>query len=369
MKCGGLLVGGRLDRYVARLFGLSYLSAFLLVVGLYLVVDMAANLDDYVRASEAGDSPSSILVASYYALQLPFLYLQMSPYVTLVAGMFTAAKMARFNEVVAALNAGVGGQRLLAPIFFGATLLAVGMFVLREWATNELGARRDVLHDRLTERRDVPVHENFWVYDRAGRPVHLMEYRPAVDGSEPEIRGLSVHYVHAEGGVSIAADVARPLSDGRWALTGGQRQETHEHAQPITPLETLDEVRFTPEDVALAWKGRANPMELSFSESRKLARRDPTNVQYRTLLQHHLTFPLAGLVLLGVGLPFVVRYERGKAGERIAVGFFLCVGYFGMEFAARTLGLQGQLGPLHAGWLPVLVFGALAVVLLGSMRT
>ena len=40
-----------------------------------------------------------------------------------------------------------------------------------------------------------------------------------------------------------------------------------------------------------------------------------------------------------------------------------------MEFITRTLGLQGQLGPLHAGWLPVLGFGALAVVLIGTMRS
>ena len=134
-------------------------------------------------------------------------------------------------------------------------------------------------------------------------------------------------------------------------------------------FEVLDELRFTPSDVELAWKGRENPLDLSFSESLRLLARDPTNAQYRTLLHYHMTFPLAGLILLMVGMPFVIENTRGKAAERIAKGFLLCVLYFGLDFVARTLGLQGQIGPLHAGWLPVLSFGALGVVLYGFMRS
>ena len=61
--------------------------------------------------------------------------------------------------------------------------------------------------------------------------------------------------------------------------------------------------------------------------------------------------------------------ERGKAGERIALGFFLCVTYFGIEFVARTLGLQGGVGPILAAWFPVVLFGSLGIVLTASMRS
>ena len=59
---GRLKVGGHLDRYVARLFGMSYLAAFFLVVGLFLIIDMALNLDEYLRANEDGSSPSVFLI-------------------------------------------------------------------------------------------------------------------------------------------------------------------------------------------------------------------------------------------------------------------------------------------------------------------
>ncbi len=368
MRRPPLALGGRIDRYVARLFGLSYMAAFFLIVGLFLIIDMATNLDEYLGRDEAGSS--SFLIGRYYALQLPFLYLQMSPYVTLVAGMFTATKLARNNEIVAVLGAGFSARRLFSMVYAGAALLALGMFGLRELATEELGARRDAIHDRLRERRAAPVSEQVWVHDRTGRMVNLRDVHLGGGGSAVHVRGgLSASYRKGEVNVSIAADEATPLPEGRWALVGGRRLEFGPLERRMTPLAVLDEIRFTGADVLLAWKGREHPTDLSFSETLDMLARDPTNAQYRTLLQYHLTFPLAGLVLLLVGLPFVVGEERGRAGERIARGLFLCVVYFGVDFIARTLGLQGQIGPVYAGWFPVVLFGSLGLVLTASMRS
>ena len=369
MRVGRLRVGGLLDRYVAKLFLLSYLSAFFLIVGLFLIIDMALNIDSFTRR-ENGIEPTSLDVAHYYVLQIPFLYLQMSPYVTLVAGMFTAAKMTRLNEVVAVLGAGVGLRRLLAPVLVGAALLAGSMFVLREWATAELGVRRDLIFDYLHEHRPYPVYKNLNVRDRTQKKVRIAEYRPATTaGTEPTITHLTCNLQGDSKSIVIVAKQATPLAGGRWRLEGSERQEADDQALRITHPEVLDEVLFTPADVELAQKARERPMDLSFSESRDLLSRDPTNAQYLTLFHYHVTFPLAGLVLLAVGLPFVLGQERGKAGERIAKGFCLCMLYFGGEFIARTLGLQGQIGPLFAAWIPVIGFGALGAVLFGSMRS
>jgi lipopolysaccharide export system permease protein len=369
MRPRALPFASRLDRYVARLFALSYGAAFFLVVGLFVIIDMATNLDEYLAPDKTGYAPPTVRVGEFYLLQLPFLYLQMSPYVTLVAGMFTAAKLARNNEVVAALNAGISARRLLLPVYLGAALLAACMFLLREQATSELGRRRDLLLDHLKERRSVPCPENLVVWDKRRRPVTLQEYTVMPDPSASVAGGLSVRFREGERLISIDARRARPLSGGRWTLEEGRRLEDDGAGRETRTIEVMDDPRFTPEEVELAWKAREHPMDLSHAELGDLLAREPTNLQYRTLLQYNLTFPLAGLVLLLVGLPFVVGDERGKAGERIARGFLLCVAYFGVDFVARTLGLQGAVGPVFSGWLPLVLFGSLGVVLTASMRS
>jgi lipopolysaccharide export system permease protein len=372
MSARPLRFGGRLDRYVARLFGLSYLTAFFLVVGLFLIIDMATNLDDYLKPDRDGVTASSGEVAHYYLLQLPFLYLQMSPFVTLVAGLFAGAKLSRHNEIVGVLNAGISIRRMLLPIFLVAGVLSAGMFGLREWATQELGARRDAVLDSLLERRPAQIFEDFWVTDHLGRYLRIREYLPgSPERPQPEIRGLTYQFRTGAASTSLKADRALPIEpyeEGRWRLEGAYRLDMDRDLKRTSYPRVLEGIHFTPADVELAFRAKEHPLDLSFTQLLRILERNPSSAaMYQTLLHGHMSFPLAGLVLLAVGLPFVTSQRRGrKAVERVAVGFLLCVVYFGVDFVTRTLGMQGNLGPLHSAWLPILLFGSLGAVLYAS---
>lgn len=367
-----LHVGGRLDRYVARLFAGSYVTAFLVVVGLFLIIDMAGNLDDFLEPDDQGRT-HGLEVVRFYALQIPFLYLKISPFVTLVAGLFVGVRLVRTSEVVAALSAGISSRRLFAPLFALALVLAVGMFAMREWAGETLGRQRDALLDRLSEQRSSPVFEDFWVSDDSGRALRIREYRPGVEdggAGPPTIHGLMrAVFGGSEDTILTAESAVWSQQEQAWIFEGGWLVEIGERAKRQSRIDGPLELGITPADVLLAYKGRESPLERSFSECLALLAREPGNARYRTLFHYHLSFPLAGLVLLACGLPFVMGHERGRAFERLAGGMGMCLLYVALEFIARTMGMAGQLGPILASWLPVIFFGSLGLVLFGSMRS
>jgi lipopolysaccharide export system permease protein len=362
-----LTLGGRLDRYVGGLFLASYATALLLVVGLVLIMDLAANLD-YFEPWEDGTRVQGTLLLRYYALNVPFLFLQVAPFVTVVAGLFTLVRLQKKNELVAALSAGVSAHRLLLPVFCGGLLAAGAMFALREAATASLGEKRDALHDVLENERYERVLEKLWIRDRAGNVVRLGEFWPA----KAEIRDLEAHVNEDGTWITVRADRAvwRERPDGRhgWQLENGLREDVRD-LQVRSVIEWLEVVEFTPQDVLVAQKGREREMELSFSETLELAARDPDDMRYQTLLQYHLTFPLANLVLLLVALPFLMGRERGHGAEGLVAGCLMCVLYFCIDFVTRSLGMDGTLSPLMASWLPVLLFGSLGAALVHSMRS
>lgn len=364
----GLRLGGRLDRYVGELFLGSYAVAILLVMGIFLIVDMTANLDEYMRAGDDGTSPSGWLVVRLYCLQLPFLFLQVAPFVTLVGGLFTVSKLMRHREVIAALGAGVSARRVLLPVFVWAACIGVGMFGLRELATESIGERRDGLVDQLVERRAVPIYEDLWVKDTRGNPLRIDAYQPGVGGRPPRIHGLGATLRLEDSWTEVSAESAT-FHDGVWTLEAGKRLTiAADDSTHVSEIKTL-ESGLTPRDVRTAWKAREAPTDLSFAEIRDLIRRDPDNIQWHTLMQVNLAFPFAHIVLLLVGLPFLLRYERSKGAGGAGFGFILCIFYFGLDFVCRSMGLQGELGPMIAGWLPVLLFGSLGVVIFSSSRT
>ena len=366
----GLRLGGRLDRYVAELFIGSYTVALLLVVGIFVIINLASNIDEYLRPGPDGTTPSGLLVAKLYVYQTPFLFLEVAPFVTLVGGLFTASRLMKNREIVAGLAAGVSVRRSLLFVFLLGGLLGVGMFGFREWVAESLGARRDALIDYLVERRPEEVLENLWVKDPKGNPVRVEAFYPGTFGAAPRIDGLGATLRKGTSWTNVvAASAVFDRAQNQWVLEAGSREDVDGGAQTREPLATLDGALFSPRDLRTAWKGRRHPTELSFAETLDLLRRDPDAVGWQTLLQANMAFPFAHLVLLFVGLPFLLGHERSKGPSGGLWVFFLCLCYFGTDFVCRSLGLQGQLDPLMAAWLPILFFGSLGVVLFTSART
>ena len=365
-----LTPGCRIDRYVASHFVGSYVAALGLLLGLFLILDMASNLDDWLEPWPDGKTAPASLLARYYLLQLPFQYLQIAPFVTLLAAMFTANRMLRKNEVAAVLSAGVGVHRLLLPVYVFGLFLAVGMFALREAVGHGLADRRDALLDRLETKGAEQVFEGVVVRDLSGGMVILDRYWPApADGGAPRVEGLTVR-LRREGRYA-RIEAPRAEWDGeRFVLEEGRLSSVAlgEIEAEDRPVDTLEGIEMSPSVVTTFHRSR-EPLDLSFREIAELIRREPDHPAWLTLWHYHLTFPLANLVLLLVGIPVMFTYERGKGTERMAVGGLICVFYFAVDFVLRGLGLSGGLDPIWAAWLPPLAFGSLGAVLTESIRT
>lgn len=364
-------LGGRLDRYVLRHFAGSYALVAGTLVGLFVVLDAAGNLDQWMEESSAGSPPAALPeVARYYLLSVPFILLQIAPFVTLMAAMFTVNKLLRKNELTPILSAGVSAHRTLLCVYLGALLIGAGMLGLREAAGRWIAGPRDAMLYRLEERRDEAVYRGVIVRSLEGSWAVLEVYRPRPgDGGGPEIDGLTVKLRRADRFTKIEAERAR-WRGGRWELEGGERRVLKQgEGLRATPVETLSGLALTPSLIATYRRARDAPLELTFGEVLTLLEREPDRPAWATLWHYHLTFALANLILVLVGIPLMFGAERGGGSERLALGGLLCVFYFALDFVLRTLGLGGSLSPVVASWAPVLVFGTVGAFLTETMRT
>ena len=368
MRLAGLRLGGRVDRYIGSLFVGAYATSLLLIVGLTIILDLAANLS-FFETWEDGTQPSSWWVVRYCALNTPFLYLQVAPFVTTTAALFAVVKLIRYNELVACLNAGISARRLLLPVYLGGMVAAAVTFAFREGAITTFGDRRDMLRDMLDEHRFVRRLDDVWLRDIAGNVVRIGEYYTQAR----EARDVLVASARGETLIALTAASAtwseRREGGFGWHLLDGSLREQTGDVSVQSDVEWLELVDFTPQDVLVADKGERRSMDLSFAELEDLSRRDPSNLEYQTLYQTQITFPLANVVLLLVTLPFLFGRERGKNLEGLVIACLICVVYFATDFITRSFGMDGALPPVWAAWIPVLVFGSLGVVLTDSMRS
>jgi len=130
-----------LDNYVTRTFLYTYVICLVTVIGLYIIVDAFATIDEVIEAyGLKGLLPT---LARVYIHKLPLIYYQIGFVITVMAGMFTVTRLSRYNEILAMKAAGVSVYRILWPIFVLAICITALIFVDQEMLIPALAEKID----------------------------------------------------------------------------------------------------------------------------------------------------------------------------------------------------------------------------------
>ncbi len=376
------------DRYVLLAFFKNYLLTLGVLLGLYVVLDMVLNFDEFtVGEDEAARSSFAVLwaIADYYGAQSVLFFVQLAGVIPVVAAAFTLMRLSRFNEMTALLAAGVPLLRVAAPIGVAAVALTFVTFVGQELIVPQLIGK-------LTRERDqAGVDASFLSFpvdsvrvgndDGSGALVNAGLYEPGLDGAPPTMRLLTVIEHDAEfrpTGV-VTAESAEWQPGGFWDLEGGLRDvavtpgQQPEEAVPVSVLE----IDLDPEAIALInSKDYAELLPLT-TINRLLDRPDQVRAPAMLQVKHgRLAALVANVVLVLLAIPAVLTREPGQLKTSAAKCLVLVGGCMAGIFICQTLAGQPAPDPAWAerwpalmSWLPVFIFGPLAVALLDRVKT
>ena len=350
-----------LDRYVVRTFIGSYALCFFFFVGLFLIVDFFNQIDDFLEARdtirEAGASVTAS-VASYYLYSIPFIFQQLAPFITVMAGLFTVTRLLKTNELYPMVHAGVSLYRVFSPLIFLSFLLTGAMLFAQEvlipsltWKRQEFARLCDGLDPSLIDEIET-------ITDVHGDRVRIGSFDPEAN----RIHDLDVTRFRDR--AELRAEIADFRGD-RWVLDAGIPRDFEDPSAPL-PIEREWITNITPADIRLATEDKSS---LSFLQILETYRRHPERSELLTMMHRKLTFPLANVILLLLGCWAILRRRAQTAFFGISLCIVLCALFFATDFVAQALGARGTLHPILAAWLPVTLFGSLGITLFTGVRT
>jgi lipopolysaccharide export system permease protein len=367
-----------LDRYILRSAAINYLIALAVMMGLYIVLDLFFNMDEFTEQSEALGSVLAN-VASYYGANLFRYFAQLSGVVTLFACMATLARMRKANELTAMLASGMSLYRVAAPVLaFG--ILTTGLWVFdTEVAIPGLAPKLARRHD---DARGEKTYGVWFLEDRGGALLSAQQFLPGTGTMRRMLvlkrdeRGNFTSAIEAEEAVWEKLD-GHPLG-GRWVLTRGlERSTVTNQENSFGPQEMLVKRRvdhyesnLDPAKIQL----RQSAQWISFLSSRQLSelsKRDlPANVAVAVQQTRHARFavPIVNLLLLLLGIPFLLNRDPGTILSDAAKCLGVCGACFAIAFAGQSVMSPDTYSALPA-WLPIIAFSPLAVVLIDRIRT
>ena len=109
---------------------------------------------------------------------------------------------------------------------------------------------------------------------------------------------------------------------------------------------------------------------MSFNELRDLCKREPGNPRYSVMFHSRVAYPLTNFVLLFLGIPFIIGFERMSRNIflRIGISVLICCAFYVLSYVCANLGNMGILHPILAAWLPIVMFGSLGLFLFDWMH-
>ena len=376
-----------IDRYVVTTFLKNYLLSFLVLVGMYIVLDLIFNIDEFSELKQKSTGIEAMLgfiayIADFYFYQIFLYFLHLSGMIAVVAASFTLIRMIRFNELSALLSAGVPLLRVSLPIIIAALFLN-GL----TWVDQEL-LIPNMIH-KLVRKHDYGVDQDSRAFRidamRAedGAKLFAARYHPNTERA-PKMEMLSI--IEQDENFRpishIRADSATWDDQGKqWTLENGwiDRNLSPESGKSVQSEKIgVYKGKITPEEIMLYRSGNFVEL-LSTQRINELLQRPLSYGRGNLLRVKHtrgVTQMTINMILLLLAISAVLTREPQQLKTAATRSIFLTGMLMTAAFASQELAGQAPPNPMLASqwpalmaWLPIFIFGPISVILLDKVKT
>jgi lipopolysaccharide export system permease protein len=368
-----------LDRQMVYSYLKSYVICLVSLLGLYIVVDLFMNVNDFAHANDGLGKFLSHL-GTYYAARSTTIFDRLSEMIVLLAAMFSIALVQRNNELLPQLSAGAGTQRVMRPVLIAACAMIFLATLNQELLIPRLSNLLVLSRDDPRGERDLQVHAGYepngvCIWGQLGRrkDMTILDFScsikpPVAPGSPVMLQAKEARYVPP-------TPDNQPRTGG-WMLTGASTPPEMENwtrtdvLEPIAPTRYFLKTQEVDFDVVTRdqrkWFYLANTWRLY----QELGKPDVERLAPMAVLFHmRLTRPLLGIILVLLGMSVILRDQNRNVFISAGLCLVICAAFFAACFSCQQLGDKEFLSPALAAWLPVMLFGPMAFVMFDAIHT
>ncbi|HZN65587.1 MAG TPA: LptF/LptG family permease [Tepidisphaeraceae bacterium] len=381
-----------IDRYVFFSFLRNYLISFMVLIGMYVVLDMVFHFDelaDVDSISDAGGLASTLEmlknIVDYYFYQSFLFFVHLSGIIPVVAAAFTLLRLSRFNELTALLAAGVPLLRVAAPVIIASVVLNALLIVDQELVIPEMIPKLSRSHNEMHKGSNhFPVQA---IQDENNALLYAARFLPpgARHQGEPPVTKPTmkeVDVIERDEKLTPVAKITAPSAEwdqrqGVWKLNNATRVAgLHPNARTSTETVSVWATSITPQEIDL-YRNTDFVELLSTERINQLIDRPKSfgTANLQRVKHSRFTQPIMNVILLLLAIPCVLTREPGKLKQGATICLLLTGLAMGSIFMCQQIAntppkpeLAAQ-WPAVMAWVPIFLFGPLSVYLLDRIKT
>jgi lipopolysaccharide export system permease protein len=295
----------------------------------------------------------------------------MLPVATLISVIIMFSLLAKRNEFTAMKTCGLDIFRVTQPIFVSAVLLGMICFMLNELVVPYTSSKSNEIWDiEVHKRNQAQFHGINQIWYKSSNAICWMRH---FDYANKALQHPTFYFFDDSFRLIKIIDGEKAVwIGGKWHVEQATVQEfDSDGGYQTDKFETLQllSLKETPETFLRSFgKNERSPEDMSFWRLKRYAQRvimeGYDNREYVVYMNYKISFPFIILIMVLIGIPISMKFEKIGTPFAISLGVVSCFLYYVILGFARSMGLSGILPPVLSAWLANLVFFFFGVYLM-----
>lgn len=354
-----------IDWYILK----RYLATFSVMLLMFIPIGIVIDVSEKVNRMLENKVPL-IEIAQYYLDFTIYFANILFPIFLFLSVIWFTSKLANNTEIIAILSSGISFTRFLRPYIIGATIVSIfalimGFFIVPKASAGFNSFRYAYLNRNSNTRDDSNVFKQISANEYLYVGNFNQETKVAINFSYELFEGEKLKTKISVGRlVWHAKDSTFTMFNYNKRIVGELSDKIESGVKKDTTfafdLEDLTPVYYVAETLTL---GDLN----KFIEKEKERGSKDINV-YLVVLYKKYSIPVSAFILTIIAVAVSSMKRRGGMGANLAVGILLAFAFIFFDKIFGTLAEKSTFPPIIAVWIPNIVFGILAIILLRNAK-
>lgn len=353
-----------IDWYIIKKYLSTFVVMILLFIPIGVMVDMAEKIDKF----KENEVPAGAILNYYLDFTWYFGNLLFPIFLFLAVIWFTS-KLANNTEIIALLSSGISFSRFLRPYFISAGVVALfsffsGMFIVPKSNSSYNGFHYKYINkksERQTKNLYKQINPKEYIFVSSYDPIRKSANNFTLEHFEEnlmtfKIQASSIRWVDKDSVFRLSAYSKRTFADEGEIYLRKNRLDTLFDFK----IDDLSPVNYKAETLTFS------PLNEFIEKEREGG---AVMINSHLLVRHkRWSLPFSAFVLTLIGVSVSSFKRRGGMGVNLAFGISLGFLFIFFDKIFSVLVNKSNFSPFLGAWLPIVIFGVLAIFLLRRAR-
>ncbi len=322
-----------LDRYILKSALSIFLSCIFTFLFLYVIIDIVSNLEDIILKHRV----NIFVLIQYYLNYLPIMFVQVSPFASLLSTLYTFGKLNQNNEIIAMRSSGLSIFQISKTVIIMGLVISMVVF----WINDRVLPRSLLVTQKIREQmvegkkkekeKKQETFNNLCMYGMKNRLFFINKFSSYTNTMEGIIILEHDEYQNLTKKIVATKGV---YQDGLWRFYQSITYNFDSNGQVIQePVFFEEEIMAIPETPYDFINQRQRPDFMTTAQLDdyiwKLSKSGASTVirGLKIDLYQRFASPFTNLVIILIGIPFSLMMRKRATGLS-SIGLSIMVGFF-----------------------------------------